>query len=74
MAKDRAQEAKALFEELSKPDPQTGPPDLLILDSHVGFAVNGTLRSWEAGVPITSAADIVDLAKMPGKRYRLIKD
>jgi hypothetical protein len=75
MAKDRNQEAKALFEELSKPDPaETGPPDLLVLDSQVAFAVNGTTRSWKGGVPITNPADIADLAKMPGKRYRLIKD
>lgn len=77
MAKDRNLEAKALFDDLSKPDvepAEKGPPDLLILDDHIGFTVNGTLRTWERGVAITNPSDIADLAKMPGKRYRLIKD
>ena len=72
MAKDRAAEARALFEDLEKPAGNDGPPDLLILDKPVVFMVNGTLRSWAAGVPITIASDIADLAKMAGKRYRLI--
>ncbi len=53
--------------------PTEGPPDLLILDQHTGYSQNGTLRSWKGGVPITNPAHIADLAKMPGKRYRLIK-
>jgi hypothetical protein len=73
MARDRSQEAKALFEDLSKPDVAEGPPDLLILDRQICFSVNGTLRSWKAGVPITKPADIADLSTAPGKRYRLIR-
>jgi hypothetical protein len=76
MARDRNKEAQELYEDLRKPDEpeDKGPPDLLVLDSHTGFMLNGTLRNWEGGVAITNPADIADLKDMPGKRYRLIKD
>lgn len=70
MAKDRGREAQEL-DEVRKPE--EGAPDLLVLDAHTGFMVNGTLRQWEGGVAITNPADIADLSKMPGKRYRLIR-
>ncbi len=72
MAKDRGREAQEP-DEVRKPDEEQAAPDLLVLDAHTGFMLNGTLRTWEGGVAITNPADIADLAKMPGKRYRLLK-
>jgi hypothetical protein len=74
MAKDRSKEAQEPYEDKRDEPEEKGPPDLLVLDAHTGFMVNGTLRSWEGGVAITNPGEIADLKDQPGKRYRLIKD
>jgi hypothetical protein len=45
-------------------------PDMLILDAHTSFLVNGSLCSWDT-CPITSPSDIATLAAIPGTRYQL---
>ena len=49
-------------------------PDLVVLERYFGFSVNGLLRVWAAGKPITEVRDIRELIAndAPIKAYREI--
>lgn len=57
----------------SPPAPKAeGLPDLIVLERDFGFTVNGVVRVWAAGIPITKLADIRELIAhdAPLKAYR----
>jgi len=59
-----------------KPSAVQSLPDLIILDRDFGFTLNGSLRTWAAGQPITKREQIAELLAndAPAQRYMRISD
>lgn len=59
-----------------KPSAVQALPDLIILDRDFGFTLNGSLRTWAAGQPITKREQIAELLAndAPAQRYMRISD